>query len=120
METRLSYGARWALLAALLLAAAPRPALGLSDSELKCQSTIALAARDYFEARYTTVSQCEDKKASGNLEASVECRPKKCVGGDNDGLPCANDGECPDGTCEDNLTLDTRTGGKLFSAPPKL
>ncbi len=124
METRPSLAlstAWWALLAAALSFAAPaRPAPALSETELKCQDTIALAARNYFKARYKTVSTCEERKASGDFAPTVECRPKKCVGGDNAGLPCANDGECPEGSCEDNLNLDSKTGEKLQSAAEKL
>lgn len=110
-----------AILCGALLCVGAGSALAQTEAELKCQDTIALAARNYFKARYSAVGKCEDKRADGSVLPTVECRPSECVGGDNDGLACANDLDCPGGgSCDPNPGLDDKTDGKLTSAAAKL
>jgi phosphodiesterase/alkaline phosphatase D-like protein len=109
-------------LSAVLLAGvvSATAATALTTDELKCEDAVALSARNYFKARYQTVSKCEDGKASGKLDQSVECRPKLCVGGANAGNPCGTDVECDTGSCQPNPSLDAKTADKLQKAADKL
>jgi phosphodiesterase/alkaline phosphatase D-like protein len=96
------------------------PAHALTDSELKCQDAIAIAARNYFKQQYTVVSKCEDKRSAGAVDITTECRPRKCVGGDNDGLACASALDCPGGSCDTNPNLDAKSADKLGKVAAKV
>ncbi len=102
---------------ALLAATA---ASALTDDELKCQDAIAKLARGYFKSHVRTVAGCEDDRADGSVAPTVECRPQRCSGGDNDGIACGNGVDCPGGLCADTLTLDDKVAGKLQSAAEKV
>ena len=108
----------FAVLAVALLAASAAPAL--TADELKCQDAIAKSARGYFKAHMQTVSGCEDDRADGSVAPTVECRPKRCSGGDNDGLACGIADDCPSGACVATMSLDAKVADKLQSAADKV
>ena len=102
---------------ALLLATS---ASALTDSEIKCQDAIAKAGRTYFKSRLKTVGNCENDRADGTLPPSADCRPLRCSGGDNDGLACGNDLDCPLGTCIANVSVEEKVSSKLAGAADKV
>ncbi len=62
-------------LALVTVVASSVPAGAGLTAEQSCQDKIAIAARNYFKTRFKTVAKCEEKRASGKLEESVNCRP---------------------------------------------
>lgn len=113
-------GESWAIVCGVLLCFGAASAVAQTDADRKCQDTIAVAARNYFKAHYSAVGKCENKRADGSVLPAVECRPRECVGGINDGFGCATDLDCPGGSCDPNPGLDAKTDGKLTSAAGKL
>ena len=111
--------ARWVTLGVALLSIGSS-ASGLTDAELKCQDAIAKTARGYFKSHLKAVSKCEDQRADGSLAPTVECRPRRCSGGDNNGLACGNALDCPAGACLDSVSLDAKTGDALTKAADKV